>query len=91
MVGDFALSVSGHDKGKLYVIIAEEADRLVLSDGHLRGLEKPKKKNAKHVQVISHLPDTLREKCTRENVFYNEGIRRALKEYRMMRDTGQDK
>lgn len=44
MVGMFATSKAGHDKGQMYIIIKEEGNFVYLADGRTRTLEKPKKK-----------------------------------------------
>ena len=75
----FALSKSGHDKDSIYVIIKEEADMVYLADGRLKPLEKPKKKNKKHIQIIKkQADDTLREKLLGGKCIYNEEIRKAI-------------
>ncbi len=50
-IGHFACSCSGHDAGTWYVVIAEEDGRLIVADGRLRTVERPKKKNPLHLQV----------------------------------------
>ena len=50
MKGRLAFSKAGHDKGKLYLIIREEGERVWLADGRTRGVLAPKKKNRKHIQ-----------------------------------------
>lgn len=50
MTGRLAFSKAGHDKGKLYVVVKEEQDALWLADGRTRILEKPKRKNRRHIQ-----------------------------------------
>lgn len=52
MTGFLAYSLAGHDKGELYLIIKEEGDYVYLSDGRVRSLEKPKRKNKKHIQIV---------------------------------------
>ena len=52
MIGEFAISLAGHDKGQMYLIVGEEADMVWLVDGKIRKLENPKKKKKKHVQLI---------------------------------------
>ena len=47
MLGEFATSKAGHDKDRLYMIVGED-----LCDGRLRGVEHPKKKKKKHIQII---------------------------------------
>ena len=43
-IGMLARSAAGHDEGKMYVIIAEDAAYVYLVDGKVRTLDKPKKK-----------------------------------------------
>lgn len=55
MVGFLAYSLAGHDKGSIYLIIDETEDSVYVADGRLRPLERPKKKNKKHIQVIKKM------------------------------------
>ncbi len=75
-----AVSRSGHDKDSLYVIIKEEANLVYLADGKLKPIEKPKKKNRKHIQIIKNLPKEITEVFTQQD-FRNEEIKRAIKLY----------
>ena len=75
-----AVSRSGHDKGSIYVIVKEEAHMVYLADGRLKPLEKPKRKNKKHIQVIKKLPKEMTEVLTQEN-FRKEEVKRAIKIY----------
>lgn len=52
MIGYFAYSLSGHDKGKVYLIANEDKDYVYLADGDVRSIDRLKKKNKKHIQVI---------------------------------------
>ena len=51
--GMLAKSKAGHDKGHLYVIYDVDETYVYLVDGTLKTMEKPKKKNKKHVQIIN--------------------------------------
>ena len=51
-LGYFATSLCGHDKGRLYMIVSEDADMVGLCDGIRRCLANPKRKKKKHVQMI---------------------------------------
>ena len=51
MIGQFVISKAGHDKGEIYVIVAEEKDFVYLSDGRLKLPEKPKKKRKKQRKI----------------------------------------
>jgi len=71
--GMFVKSKAGHDIGKIYVIIRTEGEYLYLADGNLRTLDKLKKKNQKHVQVIHR-------KCDMQNIT-DIYIKKVLKDY----------
>lgn len=78
---NLAISKSGHDKGSIYVIVKEEADMYYLADGKYKTLEKPKKKNKKHIQIIKKLPKEVTEMFIQKENFRNEEIKRAIKLY----------
>ena len=48
--GRIVQSLAGHDAGVFYVVVAEEKGRVLLADGGRYGLERPKRKNPKHIR-----------------------------------------
>lgn len=83
MIGMFAISLAGHDKGQMYVILNEDDEYFYLSDGRLRPIQKPKRKKKKHVQPVkSGLNKTLIHKLQNGQLIYNEEIKFAIKERR---------
>lgn len=52
MEGKLARSKAGHDKKNIYVILREDDAYVYLVDGKIRTVDKPKKKNKKHIQII---------------------------------------
>ncbi len=52
MVGELAVSLAGHDKGTVYLIVGEDDGSVYLADGVYKGYAAPKKKNKKHIQPI---------------------------------------
>lgn len=82
MVGMFAVSLQGHDKEKIYVIVKEDAEYVYLCDGKYRPLDKLKRKNQKHIQVIKNHPDVsfIKERIEQQKLC-NEEVKRILKEY----------
>lgn len=52
MTGFLAYSLAGHDKGEIYLITGETDDCVYLVNGLSRTIDRPKKKNKKHMQVI---------------------------------------
>lgn len=53
MRGELAVSLAGHDKGELYLIIREEGADVYLADGIYKTFASPKRKNRKHIQIVS--------------------------------------
>ena len=86
MIGELATSKAGHDKDRLYMIIGEEGECVYLCDGRLRGVEHPKKKKKKHIQIIhSSAQDTLiqiiKQNLPGERDEINRQIRKTLEDY----------
>jgi ribosomal protein L14E/L6E/L27E len=48
--GQLVISKAGRDKGKWYVVYKVEGPWVYIVDGKTRRLEKPKKKNLRHLQ-----------------------------------------
>lgn len=76
---EFAKSLSGHDKGQYYLVVKEEKEFLFLVNGTTRPLEKAKKKNKKHVQLIKKLPEEIMPMAEEE--LSNLRIKKIMKDY----------
>lgn len=76
MIGMFAVSRAGHDSKTTYVIIEEDGEYVYLADGRIRTVDRPKKKNKKHIQVIKKIQ---MEKP--ETGFKDLEIKKAIKMY----------
>ncbi len=74
-IGRFALSLAGHDKGKLYLTVGYEEGFFLLADGRLKTVEKPKKKKAKHLQFL----DPEQAVLDPGRPVRNEEVKRAIK------------
>lgn len=63
--GQLVKSLVGRDKGKHYLIIGFEGDKVLLADGRSRLINKPKKKNPKHLQpyrcVLNGMKERIRQ------------------------------
>lgn len=70
-VGYFAFSKAGHDKGRLYVIVGQEQDRVYLCDGRLKPLASPKVKKRRHIQLMAKTV----EEDVLERLLGNETVR----------------
>ena len=86
MIGELATSKAGHDKDRLYMIVGEEGECVYLCDGRLRGVEHPKKKKKKQIQIIhSSAQDTLiqiiKHNLPGERDEIDRQIRKTLEDY----------
>ncbi len=77
-IGSFVTSKAGHDYGRTYVIIRTDGEYLYLSDGKVRTLDYPKKKNIKHVNLLTVYDHTLAHKV-KERTVKDEEIKRSIK------------
>jgi len=85
---EFAKSLSGHDKNQYYLVTQKEANFFLLVNGTNHPLEKPKKKNEKHIQVIKKLPNAIEEILAKEQS--NLTIKKAIKEYEKLVNHNQE-
>ncbi|MBE5818031.1 MAG: hypothetical protein E7312_03145 [Clostridiales bacterium] len=85
-IGDVVISVAGHDVGSIYVVVGESQDRILLSDGNIKKLEDPKKKNPAHVILMTKGDPQVEKMITeqtgpfyRPGKTYNAFIRKLIK------------
>lgn len=81
--GCFAFSLSGHDKGSVYVITDMDDKYVYLSDGRLKTVDSPKKKIHKHIQPVKKRADSFMEDMTDTGSrhYSDEQVKRAIKLY----------
>lgn len=75
-------SLAGHDKDELYIIISIDGEYVNLSDGRKHPLKKLKRKNRKHLQLISEQDETLRKKLTQGGTVRDEEIIRFIRTHK---------
>lgn len=85
---EFARSKSGHDKNQIYLIKEKDEKFVYLVNGTTRTLDMPKKKNAKHIQIIKNLPIEVTE-IFEENLS-DLTVKRAIKQYCQMNEGRQE-
>ena len=82
MTGHFATAKAGHDAGGLYVIVGEDEAYVYLCDGSLRSIEKNKKKNRRHIQIIKETVDqNILNRLLRKETVFDHEIKYAIKQY----------
>ena len=84
----FAKTKAGHDKNQIYFLLKEDEEYVYLVNGTTKPLEKPKKKNKKHIQLIKNLPIEVTE--VMEAGTTNENVKRAIKIYQKLRQESED-
>ena len=82
MTGYMAVSLAGHDKNRLYMIMDETETTVLLSDGNLRPIQNMKRKKKKHIQIVKKmLNEELADRIRNKETVRDEEIRSALKKY----------
>lgn len=73
-VGQLVVSTAGRDDGALYVVTGQAGPGMVLvADGRRRPMDRPKRKNTRHLQLAGSVGDLLGE-----GRLTNERIRTAI-------------
>ena len=75
----FAISLKGHDKGTVYVIVSEENDFVYLSDGKHRKVSNPKKKKKRHIKCLG--ANKISEYISEETPITDGRLRRAIRSF----------
>lgn len=79
--GQIVFSKRGRDKDNAFIVYDIEGEYLYLVDGHIRKLQKPKKKKIIHIQMTKFVNAEIREKLERKEYLNDADIRKALSEY----------
>ena len=77
-ISDVVVSTAGHDQGKLFYVIDEDANYLVLANGKDRTLDKPKQKKRRHVQKVLRSETRVAAKILSGDKVLNGELRRDL-------------
>ena len=75
MIGQIVCSKSGRDKGYFLVVTEEHGNFVFVCDGKERPIERPKKKNVKHLAFTNTVLD---KDCFKSN----KGLRKSLAVFR---------
>lgn len=79
--GQLVKSTQGRDRGQWMVIMnVVDNDYVLLCDGKIRKIEKPKKKKLKHISKTNIIYKDLQEKIIKNNIS-NADIRKNLADY----------
>lgn len=79
--GDLVLSKQGRDKGRSFMVVEIIDESYVLiADGSLRKLEKPKKKKTKHLEYLGKSDERIFAKLSEGKKITNSDLRKMLKD-----------
>lgn len=80
--GTVVISGAGHDCGRAMLVVRIDGDYIFVADGKERKLDKPKKKNQKHVRATNRVicPDGLTDRKLRRTLRELFGQDSALQE-----------
>lgn len=81
MIGRIVCSKAGRDKGYFMVVVKKEGNYVFLCDGKERPLERPKRKNEKHLQYTGTVLES-------DSFKTNKSLKKALA---VFRDTAKSK
>lgn len=91
VIGRAAYSKAGRDKGRLLIVLAiQDEDFVLVADGHLRLLEKPKKKRIKHLQYTDFVAEDIAVKIESGVKVLNSDLRDAIKDIEEMLKTRKE-
>ncbi len=75
--------LAGKEKGKLFCVLGQEGDYLLLADGKWRRVQKPKRKKNKHAQWAQPFSHPLLEKHSNGEPLTNREVRELLATYKV--------
>lgn len=82
-IGRIVKSKAGRDKDRVFIIVGVADEKHVLiSDGELRKIEKPKKKKLIHLQKYNEVDEKIKEKILSGKTVTNAEIIEALKQFK---------
>lgn len=79
-IGSVVKAIFGREKNELFVIANLDANYAMLVNGKTRKLEKPKRKNLKHIYLL--LKQTEMKELIENNMINDSHIIAALKKYK---------
>ena len=80
-IGDIVVSTAGHDRGEYYLVIECDKDFIYVANGRLKTLDKPKKKNIKHVSRLGKSDEFIDIRKS-DNNFNDVKLKYLLKKWR---------
>jgi ribosomal protein L14E/L6E/L27E len=78
-IGQVVRSTKGRDKDNFFIVINKiDEEYVLIVDGNIRRLDKPKKKKLKHLMKLNILSEECKERIINNKKMNNAFIRREL-------------
>lgn len=78
-IGQFVRSKAGRDKDRIFMVMEIVDEKfLLIADGDLRRIEKPKKKKIRHLAVLPSVNTSLKDKLSGDGKINNAYVRREI-------------
>lgn len=71
-------ATAGRERGKLFFVLDEDGEYLLIADGKSRRVEAPKRKKRKHVRFIAESDSRVAEKIRESEHVTNSELRKAI-------------
>lgn len=78
--GSRVRSIAGRDKGVDFIVLSVSGEYVLMADGDLRKVDRPKKKKLKHIQVSSGFSEFISARLLDTGKVTNAEVRKALAE-----------
>ena len=80
-IGSIVRSRAGRDQGRLFVVISEiDEDFVLMANGSLRTMDRPKKKRRRHLTRIGMVPQEMLETIRRDGRAPDHEVRALIKQ-----------
>ncbi len=81
-LGEIIISTAGRDRGKYYLIVdIEDENYLKVADGDKKRIERPKRKNIKHLRSTGYIDEELLIWLSNGKRVRNEDLKKSLRDY----------
>lgn len=78
-IGQYVRSKAGRDKDRVFIVMKIVDEKFVLiADGDLRRIEKPKKKKIRHLINLDQVSESLKDKLSGDGKINNALVRREI-------------
>jgi ribosomal protein L14E/L6E/L27E len=81
-IGQYVRSKAGRDKNHVFLVVGiVDQEYVLLSDGDVRRVERPKKKKIKHLFEFGQISEVVREKIQDDKKLTNLMVRKEIEKF----------